>query len=164
MKVLVAYQSVSGNTKKVAEAIYGEINADKELKAISELNGLGGYDLCFIGFPIHAYGPANDTKVFLESNSAGKNIALFITHASHEDEPLIEPWLDACRAAAIGANIVGLFHCRGELAQNVAEMMTGSGDPQLADWAGQREDTLGQPDAERLERARQFAREVMGTV
>ncbi|MEA1958898.1 MAG: flavodoxin family protein [Chloroflexota bacterium] len=153
MKILVAYQSVSGNTKKIAEAIYSEIEGDKELKAIGEIDGLGGYDLSFIGFPIHAYGPANEAKAFFESNAAGKNIALFITHASSEDEPLVEPWLDTCRAAASGANIVGLFHCRGELAENVADMMLNSGDPQLADWAGQRDDTLGQPDAERLERA-----------
>ena len=36
MKVLVAYHTVSGNTKKVAEVIFKEIKADKEIKPLSE--------------------------------------------------------------------------------------------------------------------------------
>jgi flavodoxin len=162
MKVLIAYHSVSGNTRKVAEAIYKEIKADKEMKALNDVKDLKGYDLSFIGLPIHAYGPANEAKAFLEKKAAGKEIALFITHASPEDEPLVQQWLAACKIAASSANIVGLFHCRGELAQNVADMMIGSKDPQLAAWAERRKETLGQPDAERLKKARKFAKEIMG--
>jgi flavodoxin len=162
MKVLIAYHSVSGNTRKVAEAIYKEIRADKDLKPLSDVKDLKGYDLSFIGFPIHAYGPANEAKAFLEKKVAGKDIALFITHAAREDGPLIEQWLAACKIAASGANIVGLFHCRWELAQNVADMMLGSKDPQLIAWAEHRPETLGQPDAGRLKKARKFAKEIMG--
>lgn len=62
MKVLIAYHSVSGNTKKVAEAIHKEIKAEKELKVLSDVKDLKGYNLSFIGFPIHAYGPAKRPK------------------------------------------------------------------------------------------------------
>ena len=162
MKVLIAYHSVSGNTKKVAEAIYKEIRADKELKPLSDVKDLKGYDLSFIGFPIHAAGPANEAKAFLEKNVAGKDIALFITHAGQEDGPLIEKWLAACKMAASSANIVGFFHCRGELAQNVADMMLASKNADLITWAEHRSETLGQPDAGRLKKARKFAKEIMG--
>jgi flavodoxin len=161
MKVLVAYQSQTGNTKKVAEAIYGEIQGEKEFKELNELKGLEGYDLFFVGFPIHAYGPAHQAKVFLEEHAAGKNVVLFTTHASSEDEELLKEWLDVCRAAAIGANIVGMFNCRGELSEKVAELMKSSGDPKLDAWADRRSDTIGQPDAARLERARTFTRDIM---
>ena len=162
MKVLVAYQSVSGNTKKVAEAIYKEIKAGKELKELKDVKDLKGYDLSFIGFPIHAYGPANEAKIFLEKNVAGKNIALFITHSSPEGEPLVQQWLESCKKAASIAKVIGMFDCQGELAQNVADMMLSSKDPQLIAWAERRDETLGQPDAGRLKKARKFAKEMMG--
>jgi flavodoxin len=162
MKVLIAYQSVSGNTRKVAEAIYKEIRTDKEMKPLSDVKDLKGYDLSFIGFPIHAYGPANEAKAFLENKVAGKDIALFITHSAPEGEPQVQQWLAACKIAASGANIVGVFDCRGELAQNVADMMIGSKDPQLAAWADHRKETLGQPDRGRLKKARKFAKDIMG--
>jgi flavodoxin len=161
MKVLVAYQTQSGNTKRVAEAIYGEIQADKDIKEIKDLEGLEGYDLYFVGFPVQGYGPANVAKVFLEEHAAGKDIALFITHASPEDREPLREWLDRCKEAAAGANIVGMFNCQGELAKDVADFMLNSGDAQLAAWAEDRPDTIGQPDATRLERARAFAREIM---
>jgi len=162
MKVLVAYQSVSGNTRRVAEAIYKEIRADKELKPLSDVKDLKDYDLSFIGFPIQAYGPANEAKAFLEKKVAGKDIALFITHSAPEGEPQVQPWLAACKIAASSANIVGMFDCQGELAQNVADMMLGSKDPQLIAWAEQRNGTLGQPDGGRLKKARKFAKEIIG--
>lgn len=161
MKVLIAYMSQTGNTQKVAEAIFQEIMVEKEIEELKDLERLEGYDLYFVGFPIQAYGPAHPAKVFLEQHAAGKDIALFITHALLEDAELLPQWLDACRAAAVGANIVGLFNCRGELDENVADFMKKSGDPQLAVWAKERPDTLGQPDATRLERARVFARDIM---
>ena len=161
MKVIVAYMSQTGNTRKVAEAIFEEIQADKEIKALEELDNLQGYDLSFIGFPIQIYGPAQPAKVFLEKHAAGKDIVLFITHASPEDDKLLLQWSDACRAAVVGGNVVGLFHCRGELSEKVADMMKSSGDPDLIAWAEERPETLGQPDATGLERARAFAREIM---
>ena len=53
-KVLVAYMSKTGNTKKVAEVIYDEIQGEKEIKTIEEVESLNSYDLAFLGFPIHA--------------------------------------------------------------------------------------------------------------
>ncbi len=162
MKVLVAYMSVSGNTKKVAEAIYKEIKADKELKELKDVASLNGYDLCFIGFPIHAFGPANEAKAFLEKNAAGKKIALFITHSAPEGAEPVSQWLESAKKAASGANIVGMFDCQGELAQNIADMMLGSKNADLIAKAEQRDQTLGQPDAGRLKKARKFAKEIMG--
>ncbi|MCJ7807472.1 MAG: flavodoxin family protein, partial [Dehalococcoidia bacterium] len=73
MKVIVAYMSQTGNTRKVAEAIFEEIQTEKEIKALDELGSLQGYDLSFIGFPIQIYGPAQPAKAFLEEHAAGKD-------------------------------------------------------------------------------------------
>jgi flavodoxin len=161
MKVIVTYMSQTGNTKKVAEAIFQEIKGKKEIKPMSEVNSLDGYDLAFIGLPIQAHQPAGDAKSFLEGRTKGKNIALFVTHGSPEDNPEVKEWLNLCKVAAAGAKILGVFDCQGELSQIIADRMLNSGKPDMVEAAKQHSRTVGQPDAERLKKARSFAREIM---
>jgi hypothetical protein len=161
MKVLVTYVSRTGNTKKVAEAIFDQIHGAKEIKELEQVDTLEGYDLAFVGFPIEGYGPAKSAADFLGKHGAGRNIALFITHAAPEDSPDLPGWLGNCRAAAAQASLVSVFDCQGELSEQVADFMTNSNDEALIAWARDRPSTIGQPDAERLERARVFAREIM---
>ncbi len=160
MKTLVAYVSQSGNTRKVAEAIYGEIPGEKELRELSEVESLDGYDLSFIGFPIIAFGPENSAKEFLAARAAGKKVALFITHAAPEDQEGVGEWLDKCREAASGAALAGLFDCQGELAEGIAGLLLKSDDEMMRSFGERRPETMGQPDESRLEKARAFAREM----
>ncbi|MDY6916893.1 MAG: flavodoxin family protein [Chloroflexota bacterium] len=161
MKVLVGYMSQTGNTKKVAEAIYSQIQADKEIKSLDEIKSLEGYDLAFIGFPVQGFGPAGNAKVFLEQHSAGKKLVLFVTHAVPEGYEELAGWLDKCKQAAAAGNVVGLFDCQGELSEAIAEVLKKSDDPKVVGFGNMRPGTMGQPDEARLERARAFAREVM---
>jgi flavodoxin len=161
MKVIVTYMSQTGNTKRVAEAIFREIKGKKEIKPMSEVNSLDGYDIAFIGFPIQGGQPAGEAKSFLQQHSKGKNMAIFVTHASPEDYPGVKECLNKCGAAAVGANLLGIFGCQGELSQAIADFMLNSGDPGLVEAAKKRSLTVGQPDAARLKRARNFAREII---
>jgi flavodoxin len=161
MKLLVTYMSQTGNTKKVAEAIFQEIKGQKEIKPMEEVNSLAGYDLAFVGFPIQAAGPAGDAKSFLEQHATGKDIALFITHGAPEGKPELKEWLDGCKAAVAGANLLGVFNCRGEMSQALADFMLNSGDPRMVERGKRRSETLGQPDAARLKKARSFARRIV---
>ena len=58
MKVLVIYFSQSGNTEKIASAIYEEASQanDAVLKKLEDVDpdSLSEYDHVFIGSPIHA--------------------------------------------------------------------------------------------------------------
>lgn len=161
MKTLVAYFSQTGKTKSVAEAIYESVEGEKELKTLDEVKSLEGYDLSFIGFPIIAFGPAKEGKEFLEQKASGKKVALFITHAAPEDQEGVEAWLDKCRAAASSAELVGFFHCQGELSEAIANVLLKSDNFMMRSFGERRSETLGQPDETRLQRARDFAREVM---
>ena len=161
MKILVTYMSQTGNTKKVAEAIFQEIKGKKEIKPMDEVSNLDDYGLVFIGFPIQATAPAAEAKSFLELHSRGKNVALFVTHGAPDGSPQIKEWLDKCKAAATDANIIGVFDCQGELNQAMADFMLNSGHPRLVEAAKRRPLTIGQPDATRLKRARNFAREIV---
>ncbi len=161
MKALVTYISKTGNTRKVAEAIYGEITAEKEILPIDDVDSIGGYDIAFLGFPIHQMGPDKKTAKLLEKHCVeGRNVVLFITHAAPEDSPDLPPMLDKFRQAARGANVVDMFDCQGELARSVKLIMSIMPDAKLRSWA-KMDNSKGQPDEARLERARAFSRDVM---
>ncbi len=134
MKIIVAYMSQTGNTKKVAEAIFEEIQAEKDIKELKDVDSLEGYDFTFVGFPMHYGGPAKPAKNFLEKHVQGKKIALFVTHATREDSKGLQKWLAKCKKAATGADLVGFFNCQGKL------------------------------DATRLNRARGFAKEITNKI
>lgn len=161
MRTLVTYFTESGNTKKVADAIFGAIEGEREIKPIADINAIKEFDLVFVGSPMHGFGLSENVKEFIEKNGEGKNIALFVTHAATEDSEHLQGWLNNCRAAAAGSNLVGFFNCQGEMHKDLADFMSKMDDPQLASWGRQRDITLGQPDAASLQRARAFARETM---
>ena len=159
-KVLVAYLSQTGNTKKIAEAIYEVLPEPKEIKPIREVTTLDGYDLSFLGFPIHRLGPDEQEKAYLEKLTKSRTIALFITHMAPEEAPELEGWLQRFRDAASNANLVGMFHCQGQASWLVKFILRFAPDPVLRE-ARKKDNSKGKPDAIRLERARVFAKEVM---
>jgi len=71
VKALVVYDSVYGNTEKVAKALASglemggaEVNCVKVDKV--ELDKLGAIDLLAVGGPVHAFGVSKPIKEFLE--------------------------------------------------------------------------------------------------
>ncbi len=160
MNVLVTYQSLTGNTKKVAGAIFAAIDHQKDIKELSQVTTLEGYDLVFVGFPIMGFGPSQEVKSFLANQAAGKNVALFITHASPEDSEPLKDWLRTCKDSAANTNLKGMFHCQGEMSEQIADLMVKSDDAQLAEWGKDRQHTVGQPDATRLQRAGDWAKKL----
>jgi menaquinone-dependent protoporphyrinogen IX oxidase len=161
MKVLVTYLSKTGNTKKVAEAIFEEINEEKEIRKIDEVESIEGYDIIFLGLPIHQMGPDKKEAKLLEKHCInGRNIVLFITHAAPEDSPDLPPMLDKFRQAAHRANIIDMFDCQGELDKTTRRIMSILPDARLRQWA-KLDNSKGQPDRARLDHARAFCRNVM---
>lgn len=164
MTILVTYRSVTGNTRKIAEAILGEINGEAEIKPFQEVNSLHGYDFVFVGCPIEFFGVGKATTKWFDEHLKGKRIGLFCTHGAPEFAPGVPQWTDALKAAATdaGAEIVNFFNCQGELSQKVLDMMAADEDPYVRKLASfGREGTLGQPDETRIEKAQEFARETM---
>jgi len=160
MRVLVGYMSQTGNTKKVAEAIFGEIEGEKEIRKLSQIKDIEGYDFVFLGFPIRGFGPDKKAKKFLETQCQGKKIALFITYAAPEDFEDLPGWLVKFKNASAGATVVDMFNCQGQLAKLIKLVMSIYPDSRLRSWA-KMDNSKGQPDAARLEKARVFAREVI---
>jgi flavodoxin len=160
-RVLVAYMTSTGNTKKIAEAIYSEIATEKEIKPVREVQNLEGYDLAFLGFPTHGYGPDKKTKEILgRLCTKGSRIALFVTHGAPENEPEVPEWIAKFRQAAANAELVGVFNCQGQLAKSAKLIMSISPNKKLRADA-KKDNSFGQPDATRIDRARSFAKETI---
>jgi flavodoxin len=159
-RVLVTYQSQTGNTKKVAAAIYEALPEPKEIKPLQESQSLEEYDLIYLGFPVHGSGPNPKAESYLENNTKEKQIALFITHAAPEDAPEMPECIQKFREAADEADVVDVFHCQGQLSSVVKTVMRFAPDPKLREWA-RKDNSKGQPDAVRLEKAAVFAAQVL---
>ena len=161
MKLLVAYMTKTGNTKKIAEAIFGELTGDKVIKPIEEVESIEGYDVAFLGFPIHQMGPDKKTTKLLEKHCVnGRKIVLFITHAGPEGASDLQPMLEKFRQAASKAEIFDFFDCQGELAKGVKRIMSIMPNAKFRMWA-KMDNSQGQPDQTRIDRAKAFARGVM---
>ncbi|KXS41846.1 MAG: flavodoxin [Methanolobus sp. T82-4] len=160
MKTLVTYMTQTGNTKKIAEAIYGELEGEKDIKPIAEVPDLEGYDLGFIGFPVMQFDIPPKVKTFLSEKTSGKNIAIFMTHAVPEGFEAIHSWTGSAEQAAAGANVLGKFDCQGELAQAVIDMLLQADDPEMKKFGEMGPATKGQPDESRVQKAKEFAKEV----
>lgn len=163
MRVLVTYFSRTGNTKKIAEAIYDEIQTEKEIKTLDEIESLEGYDFAFVGFPMEGYGPSEQIKEVLEKTTKGRRIALFVTHGAPEEAPNLQGWLANCRGAVAKADLVDMFDCQGRMSDAIVSYMAKSDNPEVRRWAEMYVPN-DQPDESRVERARDFARDVMKKV
>jgi flavodoxin len=156
--------SLTGNTKKVAEAIFEEIQEEKEIKELREVENFEGYDIVFFGFPVQRFGPPDEVKNLLEKQAKNKNLALFITHALPKSMEMLEGILRKCKESACEANLLGTFDCQGELDENLAQKLLNHPDPKMQKFGAMRGMTIGHPDANEIESARAFARDIIKKV
>jgi hypothetical protein len=165
-RYLVTYYTISGNTRRVAEAIHASLEGDNRLLPMEEVQSLEGFTLVFIGFPVMQFGVPAPVAAFIAQKATGIRIALFVTHAimtGSQDlvqRTMLEKELAKCRRACSNADLAGLFHCQGELSEKMAADMLATNMPSLAGFARMRGMTLGHPDEAELSAAGAFAREM----
>ncbi len=149
MKSLVVFYSRTGNTKRVAEMIAGEMKADLQelvdkkgrkgpialLRAgrdamkekTTELEPLrhhpGDYDLILVGTPVWASHPAPAARTFLQSGDlSGKKVALFCTMSSKGWEETFE----IMKGLLTGVDVAGqlAIAMKKESEDNIKEKVT----------------------------------------
>jgi flavodoxin I len=156
MNILVAYYSETGNTRKVAEAIFQGIrHTRKKLLPIDQADDLGSYDLIFCGFPVQHHSVPAKMVHFLQSIPTGKKLAVFATHGSLRGGEKAVSAFYTVLSLAKGQTILGTFGCRGQVKfQLIDEWME---SPHHQAWVLEAQSASGHPDAADLEDARQFA-------
>ena len=155
MKALVAYYSESGNTEKLAKAIYEGMNvSDKEIVSISDANAKD-YDVIFIGFPVQASSVPGKVEKFIKSIPEGKMLAFFVTHGSLRGGQLAISALYYAFSLALKMTVLGTFGCRGQVKPNLIEAL--SKKPEHKAWAMEAQSAAGHPDNADLEDGKDFA-------
>ncbi len=85
MKNLIFYDSVHGNTEKIARAIAGALTGEVEVLCVGEVgtSELSAFDLLIVGSPTHGGRPTQAVQDFLNQVPAsvlkGANVASFDT-------------------------------------------------------------------------------------
>jgi len=158
---LVTYLSKTGNTKKVAEAIYSALKEDKIIKpmhAVTE-EEIQDADLIFIGFPVHSHTVPYKAEVFIKKIPAGKKVALYSTHGSISGTRLSREALEYAVTLAGNLNILGTFSCRGQVSMEALDILLKS--PEHTAWAEMAPSAKTHPDKSDLEDASVFTRWIL---
>ncbi|MCJ7738965.1 MAG: hypothetical protein MUQ10_16895 [Anaerolineae bacterium] len=132
MNVLIAVYSQTGNTTKVARAIFDEVSSQGHkvhLQTIAEIRSddLNAYDLVFMGSACHDSDLAKPVKRLLQDigESPTFKLAGFVTHSTRMDEEderareLYERWAGNCIRTFHQVSeekkiaFLGYFHCQG---------------------------------------------------
>lgn len=158
MKVLVTYFTKTGNTEKVARAIYEVIRTEKDLLPVQEVKDLAGYDLIFCGFPVHSHSVPLPVENFIKMIPPAKKIALFATHGSLRGGQLATTAIEHAISIASKLKVLGTFGCRGKVQPTIIEALLKQ--PEHRAWAETAKSAANSPDESDLEDARQFAKKV----
>jgi len=157
-RILVTYFSLTGNTKKVAEAIYKALDGDKKIEPIDKIESLESYDLVFIGFPVMAHSVPLRVGEFLKKIPAHKQVGLFCTHGSLTGGWLARQAIESAAILASKAKILGTFCCRGKVPLDVLASLSKS--PEHSSWTEMAASASTHPDENDLADAATFAREI----
>ena len=170
MKILVSYFSQTGNTEKIAKGIYEEASKANEaaLKKLEDVKvgDFAGYDVIFIGSPLHSGNLAAPVKDFLSRIQAGskQKMACFITHFApaypeQSMEGFTEPVKAVCKVK--GIEYKGSFDCQGALTESLHEMVQKKQNLSDVQWAEMVKQMTGRPNEDDVAKAKAFAREVL---
>jgi flavodoxin len=157
-KTLVTFFSRTGNTRRVAEAIFEALDGEKDILPLDEVQSLDPYTLVFIGFPVQSHSLPYKVEAFLKNVKPGKKIALFCTFGALPGHRLSREALEYAVVLATKAQILGTFCVRGKLSLQALEVLSRS--PEHQEWVEMAPSASTHPDEGDLEEACAFARQV----
>ena len=156
MKMLVTFLSESGNTDKLAHAIYaGIFGSDKEITPLGKAENADSYDVFFVGFPVQGGSVPKEAETFLKNIPEGKMVALFATHGSLRGGQLAITAFHHAITLASHTKIIGTFGCRGQVKPDLIEALLDK--PAHRGWALEAQSAAGHPDDADLDDAIKFA-------
>jgi flavodoxin I len=182
LKVLVAYHSETGNTEKIAKAIYEEASKEHEahLKKIKDVttDTLNSYDLVFLGSACHSSDLAAPVKKILDGipKSPRFKLAGFFTHSTWTPEQteyartFFDRWAGRCIASFEKVSkekqidFRGYYNCQGMPSPPIQEFIHNTIVTSDKDWEAYIEEAKKHPSPEDLQKAKEFARKVLSTL
>ncbi|MBS7632205.1 flavodoxin domain-containing protein [Candidatus Bathyarchaeota archaeon] len=179
MKVLVVYYSETGNTEKIAKAIYEEASRKHEahLKRVKDIKPetLNDYDLVFLGSPCHSSDLAAPVKKLLKEfpESPKFKLAGFFTHSvwSPEQNELGQAIFDRWASKCIDSfedisqekhiDFRGYYHCQGSPSFRIKLFIRFQIIRSQSEWKKYIEEAKKHPNQQDLKRASDFAQKII---
>lgn len=158
-KILVTYFSTTGNTKKIAEAIYESVEGEKTFVPVDKVQETADFSLIFIGFPVHSHSLPLKIEGLIKKIPQGQKVAFFSSHGSLTGSRLSREALEYAVVLASKAKILGTFSCRGRVSSKALEVLSRS--PEHKAWTEMAASAQTHPDEGDLEDARSFAKWIM---
>ena len=144
MRSLVLYSSQSGNTKKLAEVVFGALPGEKEIHPIDEApDSLAGFDFIALGFWFQGGKPDAKSAAFL-AKPGDMKIFLFATHGAAKGSAHAQQGMDYAKELAAGAKVIGTFSCQGEVSPKV--LAAAAAKPVPPPWLSDAPDAKGHPN------------------
>lgn len=135
MRVVIAYESMFGNTRLIAEAIAKGIDfaSDVRVVSVNDADGdmVGNADLLIVGGPTHAHGMSRPTTRKSAADIAAKPKSTVVLEPYAQGKGVRE-WLDAvgpikARAAAFDTRMKGPRFLTGSAAKGIARRLERTG-------------------------------------
>lgn len=121
MKTLIVYSSLTGNTKKVAEAVKEVFGQEAKILSVEESPSADGYDLIAVGFWVDRGTADKKAQAFL-TGLRDKKVALFATLGAYPDsEHARESMANAASLLDNSNQWVGSFICQGKIDPKLVE-------------------------------------------
>jgi flavodoxin I len=181
MKILVSFYSETGNTEKIARALHEELSRDHEvhLRKASEVepHTFSNFDIVFLGSACHDADLAVPVKKILEAlpDSPKFMLAGFFTHATYPPESnqtqqkLFKEWAGKCLESfqhiskKKQIDFKGCFNCQGAPSSPIRDFIKRNIIPP-EEWEEYINEVMKHPTSKDLQKAREFAREIISQV
>jgi len=144
MKSLVVYSSQTGNTKKIAEAVFETLDSEKEIFSIDQAPDPSGYDFIALGFWLMAGKPDPKAQEYLPKINSGQSLFLFATHGARSDSDHVKNAVNFAKSLVSKAEFAGSFTCQGELSSKIKEKIRSK--PAPPPWLEDAPPADGHPD------------------
>lgn len=170
MNILITYYSQSGNTEKLANAVFEEVskNNQADLKKLEDVkpDQYANYDFIFIGSPLHSGSLAKPVLNQLKEIKPRTNqkMAGLITHFSpaypeQDMKKFALPMEEACKEMKI--EYKGCYDCQGALIESMHEFVKKKINASDEEWKDIVKKMTGHPNQEDLLGGVEFAKKVL---
>jgi flavodoxin len=144
MKSLIVYSSQSGNTKKLAQAVYESLTGPKDIYPVAAAPDPADYDFVALGFWLQAGKPDPWAAEYL-AGIGDKKLFLFATHGAAADSAHARNAIEIAKSLAPSAQIAGTFNCPGEVSPAHLEKARKKDSPPK--WIDDAPAAVGHPDS-----------------
>ena len=143
MKSLVVFSSQTGNTRKLAEAVFDALSGEKALYPVNEAPDPSKYGFIAVGFWLK--GGKSDPKSSEYLGKIGKKpLFLFATHGAGAGSDHAIKGMEVAKSLASEADFRGTFSCQGEANPSILEKASKKPEPPV--WLADAPTAVGHPD------------------